>query len=579
MTVVTMSPETRPERRIVSAWLPHWPMEVWQRAETRRRAAGAPPSSPFGPDGRREGRSPPEEERDLPRVLIAPTARGDVLHGVDAAAAALGLGPGQRATDVMAAHADLAVAYADPAAEAVSLKRLAAWARRWSPHVRADGADGIALDTTGCDHLHGGERAMLADMRARLAGLGVTARLAVAPSHAAAHALARHAADAEPVVAKPRDVTAALAPLPVAALRIDPESALLLARLGLRTIGQLAAIPRPALKKRFSARRRRDPRDETWEDYLGRATDRSGDVLARLDEALGRAARPLDPEREEPRPRVAVGLTEAVMETDAVLASLRAPVEALCADLERCGRGARTVLIEAFRTDGGRSETTLRLSRPTRDARHVMRLLVDRLEGWRAEFGYDALAVEALQHEPVAADQHDVETRSDAPDPHALIDRLRARLGGAAVLAPRPLASHWPERAEDWLPAGEGAGSIKTLAPAGADGPVAWTDGGASPPPRPERLLDHPEPVAVIHAVPDGPPARFTWRRVAHDVAAAAGPERIAPEWWRERAGARSRDYWRVETREGRRLWLYREGFEGDERIGPPRWFVHGLFA
>jgi protein ImuB len=81
-----------------------------------------------------------------------------------------------------------------------------------------------------------------------------------------------------------------------------------------------------------------------------------------------------------------------------------------------------------------------------------------------------------------------------------------------------------------------------------------------------------------VAEIPDGPPRRFTWRRVRHDVARAEGPERIAPDWWRAPAGAgpgRSRDYFRVETREGRRFWLYREGLYGRE-TNAPAWFVHG---
>ena len=83
----------------------------------------------------------------------------------------------------------------------------------------------------------------------------------------------------------------------------------------------------------------------------------------------------------------------------------------------------------------------------------------------------------------------------------------------------------------------------------------------------------------MLYALPEGPPARFTWRHVIHDVARVAGPERIAPEWWREKGHARARDYYRVETPDGLRLWLFREGFDGDERGGAPRWFLHGLFS
>jgi protein ImuB len=98
-------------------------------------------------------------------------------------------------------------------------------------------------------------------------------------------------------------------------------------------------------------------------------------------------------------------------------------------------------------------------------------------------------------------------------------------------------------------------------------------------PARPIRLFEHPEAVEAIAEVPDGPPVRFRWRRVLHEIAAAEGPERIAMEWWRDADGqALTRDYFRAETRTGLRVWLYREGLYGRE-TGSPRWFVHGLFG
>ena len=506
----------------------------------------------------------------MPFALVVPTPHGDVVHAANAAGRALGLRAGQRATDAMAIHRDLRTAHADPAYETRALERLAAWTGRWSPMTRVDGTDGVALDATGCAHLFGGETAMLEDMRRRLAGLGVTALVAAAPNHAAAHALARHAATADRAVGVEADaLEAALATLPVEALRIDAASARVLRRLGLKTIGQLTALPRPALKKRFSARRRRDPRDETWNDYLGRSTGASADLLQRLDEATGLVRVPLDPRRPVPPPRIARGLAEPVMDTDAVAAGLRPLVERLMQLLERRGEGARAVRLHGFRTDGGRAATTVRLSRPTRDAAHVMRLALDRLDDWHAEFGFDALAVEAARVEPLDPEQGNGLERERRADLAGLVDRLSSRLGADRVLRAVPRESHVPERSLAWLP-------VREAAPAPTDPP---REPHVSTAPRPHRLFDHPEEIGVLHALPEGPPARFSWRRLSFDVARVAGPERIAPEWWREPGHARARDYYRAETPDGRGFWLFREGFEGDERGGRPRWFMHGLFS
>ena len=96
---------------------------------------------------------------------------------------------------------------------------------------------------------------------------------------------------------------------------------------------------------------------------------------------------------------------------------------------------------------------------------------------------------------------------------------------------------------------------------------------------RPLRLLQPPEETAVLYAVPEGPPARFRWRRVSYLTARFEGPERIAPEWWRDRPGTRLRDYYKVEVAQGRRFWLFREGVLGDGRGSDPRWFLQGIYA
>jgi protein ImuB len=105
---------------------------------------------------------------------------------------------------------------------------------------------------------------------------------------------------------------------------------------------------------------------------------------------------------------------------------------------------------------------------------------------------------------------------------------------------------------------------------------------GATPPrsgERPHRLLDPPEEIRVLYAVPEGPPAQFLWRSRVHRMARYQGPERIAPDWWQDRPGTRLRDYYKLEDDAGGRWWIYREGLHGDGRGGAPRWFLHGIFA
>ena len=101
-------------------------------------------------------------------------------------------------------------------------------------------------------------------------------------------------------------------------------------------------------------------------------------------------------------------------------------------------------------------------------------------------------------------------------------------------------------------------------------------------PPRPTRLLPHPEPIEVTALVPDEPPVQFRWRRITHRVTWSEGPERIAPEWWRPTSGdanesRETRDYYRIQDESGGRYWVYRAGLY--EAGQAPRWFLHGVFA
>jgi protein ImuB len=94
---------------------------------------------------------------------------------------------------------------------------------------------------------------------------------------------------------------------------------------------------------------------------------------------------------------------------------------------------------------------------------------------------------------------------------------------------------------------------------------------------RPVRLLRRPEPIEAMALLPDHPPARFRWRGAEVRIGRATGPERLAPEWWRDPTRHATRDYFRVEDVEGRRYWLFREGLA--ERGEAPVWYLHGLFA
>lgn len=516
-----MSAGTPPlSRRIVSIHLPHFAIERWETVMART------------------GNAPPD---DLPIALVREGTHGPVIHAANRAARQAGIVEGARVVDMRAVCPDLKVEYADLAGDRVALERLMLWSRRWCPWSVEDGADGLILDTTGSDHLWDGEAKMLEEMEARLSLLGLTARLAIAPTWGAAWALARYG----PVrgICPTDRVEGALAPLPAAGLRLDADTLLLLRRLGLKTIGAIARVPRLSLTRRFVR------------------AGLSANPVLRLDQAMGRQAEPVSSVEARPPLRVRAVLPEPIQDPTHTLPHL---CETLCADLARAGCGARRLVLTVFRTDGEVSDIAIATAAANRDAEHLRRLFDGKLERINPGFGFDLVTLEATVTEPIKPLQKRLHGEArDALELPRLIDRLAARYGPRAVKRPELRESHVPERAEGWRSA---------LAPEPQDGSMPVLD-------RPLRLFDPAEEVRVLYAVPEGPPAQFVWRGQTHRVTRHAGPERIAPEWWHDMPGTRLRDYFRVEDVSGRRLWLYREGLLEDGRGGSPRWFVQGVFA
>jgi protein ImuB len=446
-------------------------------------------------------------------------------------------------------------------------------------------ADGVRIEITGSAHLWGGEKALAADLMTRLDRRHVTGRIAIADTLGAAWASARFAEGGERIVIlSPGKLRAALAPLPVEGLRLDPATEKALRRVGLKRIGDLYAMPREALAQRF-----------------GEA------VIHRLDQALDNMPEPLSPLDEVPSRRVRLSFAEPITEpADLMLATGRLAAD-LVRRLEREGMGARRLDLAFHRVDGRVERIRLGTARPSRDPRHLAALFKERLDMVDPGLGVEDMILAAFAVEPLPPEQIDIpgQTALGQPPPGQtpgnaasgvapLFDRLGNRLGPAALSRLEPRESHIPEHASVTVPISAAP------AKAGAQGQPAPRPGSLDPspggrplravpgirgddgirPPRPIRLFDPPEPVEAFWLLPDDPPFRFMWRRRRHRVMLADGPERIAEEWWRPEAPGgvdAIRDYYRVEDEEGRRFWLFRTGLYGGERA--PRWFVHGVFS
>ena len=468
------------------------------------------------------------------------------------AAEVLGLATGDLLADARAKAEFLQVRDADPAADDAALRRLALWATRYTPTASPwnedNGADGFFLDITGSAHLFGGEEKLLADLAARLRkNFGLPARLAVADTPGAAWALSRFHKTSLFVLPSGQEA-AALAPLPIAALRLAPDTRATLRRLGFKTVGSLLDKPRAPFAARFPT-----------------------ELLRRVDQALGRIDEPLVPIVAPPVYHSLRYLIEPIFTHDAIIAHANRLMQTLVHVLTRDDVGARGLRLCLYNVDGAVETIDIGLTLPTRSVSHVARLIELKLEALAATcdagFGFEAIGLAVTCAEPMPARQTELMSVTDEGDRTercaSLIDALRQRLGPHSVRRFEPVASHLPERAEV-LPPIDGEAT-------------AWPEPEQKP--RPLLLLPHAEPAEDVTAlVPDGPPRRFSWRGVTYDVTGAQGPERIAGEWWRHREPKPTRDYYLVEDSAGHRFWLFREGLYGRE-TAQARWFVHGLFA
>ena len=468
------------------------------------------------------------------------------VQALEARAQRLGLYKGQPLANARAMVRDLTILPADDKQDLALLEGIAEWCDRFSPFVAAAPPDGLILDITGAAHLFGGEAAMLKLVTEKITAQGFAVTAAIAGTASAARALAKFAPGH---IAAPGAEAESLARLPVAAIPADAKIIAALNRAGLKTIAQVRDRKRDELAARF-----------------GKA------FVTALEILLGQHDQPVNPRRPLPDLMAEQRFAEPVVTEDAIAASLLSLAQSLGGILEQRGLGLRRLEASFYRADGQVRRISLRLGGASRDAERMLRLLRERLDALHDPldpgFGFDLIRLEAMLTERSEAASVSLDSNENARrEIQYLADRLSARHGEARVLRFVAQDTHIPEAQSAAIPAQD-----RDF----ANGPWQPRRLKTDPPLRPLRLFEKPEEVNAIAAVPDGPPLRFRWRRALFNVARAEGPERIAMEWWKKEKP--TRDYFRVETKEGQRFWLYRDGLY-DQSGHKQRWYLHGIFA
>jgi protein ImuB len=551
-------------RRILSLWLPRLPIDRIKRQLARGNAAPAKAFSSeslrrtrSGVDtGSREENASKQNSNNDPSIVVAKQNNALQIFALDDVAARLGLEVGLPLANARAICPQLRVFDADEVSDAKTLNDIAEWCDRFTPLVALDSPHGLFLDITGCAHLFGGEAAMMRLMCDVLTAQGFAVSAAIAGTSVCARTITRHV---HGCIVRDGEEADAVKPLPVSALGADEAITRGLRRAGLKTIGDVASRARHEITARFGA-----------------------DFTTLLEHALGQGDAPISPRKPLPDYIVEKRFAEPVATNEVISATLSRLAGMLVVAMAQQGKGARRLEARFFRTDGVVRTIIVDTGQPATTAGVIDRLFRERLDALSDPldpgFGFDLIRLSASRTEIVVQQQRDLDANvHDNDELAALIDRIAARIGGRRVVVHLPQDTHIPECAVLAVPAQHHlTAATHAVWPARMEG---------EPPLRPLRLFERPEQIKVIAQVPDGPPARFVWRRATHAVVRAEGPERVAMEWWRSEGAMLTRDYFRVEDEAGLRFWLYRDGLYDREieqeegKAVQPNWFMHGLFA
>ncbi len=458
------------------------------------------------------------------------------------------------------------------------LETLKVWCERYTPWTAVDRSfdrgKGYALwlDMGNAAHLFGGEAHLLTDLLDRLRDQGIHARAAISDHPGTAWAMARFGLDEQRILPV-NGARVALASLPVAALRLTDEEALMLAEQGMDQIGALYALPRQALEARF-----------------GRG------VVIRLDQALGLIDEPISPNAPLPAQQAQLIFADPIMTIDALRPSIRRLVRQISVGLEAAGLGVRRLTLALYRVDSSPVMLSIGSRHPSRQVKQLSRLLIEKADDIDPGFGIERAILDAVEIEPLLPET--IAWRglgTSGADPirdlaHAVATRGHQDHGQviSACCSALSRSAHDPA-GRQVVASGRSATALK-LSPVPDDEPMA-----VQRPSKPLRLLRRPEPIEAVAPLPDEPPILFRWRHGLHRIVRAQGPERIAPDWWRipeheqpsisheitskMEEERRLRDYFAVEDSDGDRFWLFREGLYRSSQATLPRWYLHGLFG
>ncbi|ODS85183.1 MAG: nucleotidyltransferase [Cytophagaceae bacterium SCN 52-12] len=477
------------------------------------------------------------ELKDKVFVLAGPDRGRMVIREVNDKAEAQGIFPGTVVADAKAVMPSLLISDQEPGQVLEILNELAEWCIRYTPVVAVDPPDGLILDATGCAHLWGGEHAYLKDIGQKLKAKGYHIRAAIAGTVGVAWAVARYG-QVTPLIASGEEAYA-IAPLPPAALRLEPPVLEKMQKVGFSRISHFLGIPASVLRRRFGQ-----------------------PCVTRLRQALGNAYEHIEPVRPVEPYQERLPCVEPVRTRTAIEIALKTLLEMLCIRLARENNGLRKAIFQAYRMDGKIEEVSIGTYAPSCNVNHLFRLLSLKISNIRPALGIELFVLTAPQVEEAGRQQEALWSYTgdnDLTEIAELLDRLNERAGNNIVKRYLADEHYWPERA------------YKPVASLTEKPVTTWPVTR----PRPIRLLPVPKQIQVSAPIPDYPPMLFRYKEKVYKIVKADGPERIEQEWWLQHG--LHRDYYIVEDEKGSRYWIFRLGHY--QQTGSPEWYLHGFFA
>ena len=417
---------------------------------------------------------------------------------------------------------------------------------------------GLWLDITGIGILFGGEEALAHALIADLAGLGYEVRVGIADTIGAAWAAAELLSPPLPPFRIPHSA------FRIESLRLPPETLALLSQLGLERLDQLLVLPRSSLRARFGER-----------------------LLLRIDQFTGAAQETIVAYRPPPKFAAEKVLEYPAEQRELIEQVVQDLINQIATALAERREGVVQLACRLDCAPGQPVTIEVGLFRPSANPQHLWELVRMQLEQLRLPGAVGRFTLQARLTAPLDnrqgqlfAGNQDEASRQFG----LLIDRLTSRLGPDAVLRPQLVADPRPDRAVAWEAAvsrrvhersemHRRRGRSKVQSPKSKVAAHPWTlDLGpwTSPILKRPLTLEPLHALAVTSVFPDGPPLAFQFQGRQHRVAHFCGPERIETGWWRG-ANVR-RDYYRVQTEDGLRFWLFR-----DLKTG--QWHLHGDFS